>query len=173
MNPFEPRTEPELRQQSFKGNSMKSLNTSPSAIKQTLQRALAFVFTLVIAFAGFLVPEAPFVPAPIPAADAQTPTTNSQYKFGDCSFRKGTGEAATLANSLCFLDWTGFDLTKSNGTAPPASKAVTKTIGRYTVTFTMKLKSDEDYAFPRLVGAAKPSFQPEKPVYNNKHNNIE
>ena len=173
MNPFEPRTEPELRQQSFKGNSMKSLNTSPSAIKQTLQRALAFVFTLVIAFAGFLVPEAPFVPAPIPAADAQTPTTNSQYKFGDCSFRKGTGEAATLANSLCFLDWTGFDLTKSNGTAPPASKAVTKTVGRYTVTFTMKLKSDEDYAFPRLVGAAKPSFQPEKPVYNNKHNNIE
>ncbi|WP_312099618.1 DUF5979 domain-containing protein [Corynebacterium dentalis] len=142
---------------------MNSPSNITRALRSTMMRALAFVSALIIAFAGLLVPEAPFVPTP--TADAQTPP--SKTNFGDCNFRKGTGEAAALANSLCFFDWSGFELTKTTNTATPASKVVTKKVGRYTVTFTMTLKSDRDNAFPSITGKSQPSFQPEKAVFNS------
>lgn len=149
--------------------------TSPSktaqALRGTTMRALAFVSALVIAFAGLLVPEAPFVSTPAPTADAQTPP--SQTNFGDCNFRKGTGEAAKLANSLCFFDWSGFELAKTTNTATPASQVVTKKVGRYTVSFTMTLKSDRDNAFPSITGKSQPSFQPERAVFNSTRSGVD
>lgn len=140
---------------------------------EVMKRMLLHVFTvfsvLLVVAAGLLVPQNPFSPLPEAAAQEQ-PTPSTSYKFGDCSFRKGTGQAEALANQLCFLDWTGFSLERpSGGTVNYGTRDVTKKIGRYTLTFTMTIGSERT-GYPRVVGTNSPSFEPEKAVFNSVRN---
>lgn len=66
-------------------------------------------------------------PQMVQPAQAQTQpgaATSDGVNFGDCDFRKGSGDAEQWANQICWLDMRGLD---QNG-------KITKRIGQYTLT---------------------------------------
>lgn len=138
-------------------------------MNRMLLRAVAVLSVLIVMIGGLVIPQNPLNPFSAPEAEAQTdPTPTSSFKFGDCSFRRGTGQAENLANQLCFLDWTGFSLERlRSSSSNQASTNVTKKVGRYTLTFTMAIGSEEAPGYPKIVGANTPSFQLEKAVFNS------
>lgn len=141
--------------------AMNTIRTQAKVARRALTRALAFVAALFIAFGGTLVPQNPFTP-PAPQTEAQTTAGISQSDFGDCNFRNGTGPVANLATNLCWIDWTGLALKAGAG------QTITKKIGRYTMTFNMRiLNTDVNTRDALLTGTSKPSFQPEKAVFGS------
>ncbi|MEJ5998944.1 DUF5979 domain-containing protein [Corynebacterium sp. H130] len=127
-----------------------------------MQRVLAFFAVLFFVFGGLVVPNNPFS---LPAPKAEAQVTGSQYNMGDCNFRKGTGSLASLGQQLCWIDWTGFQLYRDK------PQTITKKIGRYTLTFTMRVvNTDVNSTIPLITGTDTPSFQPERAVFANPSN---
>lgn len=97
-----------------------------------MRQAASWMVSAVLMVVGAIVLVA--VPDNAPRANAATYTANS-YDWGDCSFRQAGNGGATQqqANSLCWIDWSGVKLPTNSTQRIP----VTRTIGRYTLSFTL------------------------------------
>lgn len=131
-------------------------------MNKALHRALAVFAVFFLTFGGLAIPNNPFS-LPTPEANAQS--TGTQTDMGDCDFRTGTGSLKTLGQQLCWIDWSGFALYRDK------PLTVTKKIGRYTMTFTMRiLNTDVNSSIPLINGTDAPSFQADRAVFANPSN---
>ena len=96
------------------------LHYAQRTIHRTIRGFGALVISLILAAAMLS------FPATAPEADAQVDqaATSDGVNFGDCDFRKGSGDVEQWANQICWLDMRGLD----------NSGRITKRIGQYTLT---------------------------------------
>lgn len=96
------------------------LHYAQRTIHRTIRGLGILVISLILAAAMMSVPAV----APEAAAQADQSATSDGVNFGDCDFRKGSGDVEQWANQICWLDVRGLD----------ESGSITKRIGQYTLT---------------------------------------
>lgn len=105
--------------------------------RSILSRLLAFVMSMIVAVAVLVVPPT------APSAEAADSASSDGVGFGDCDFRKGTGEIEPWASQICWLDLSDMvspvNVVNRNPTAGPVH--ISKVVGDYTIEFDYEIVS--------------------------------
>lgn len=118
--------------------------------RPSIRRFGALLVALVLALAVMMVPSV----APEASADTPGAATSDGVNFGDCDFRKGTGDVEQWANQICWIDMRGLD---QNGT-------ITKRIGQYTLTADV---TAEKYKYDNNAGLTAKFTTQSEPAWKN------
>lgn len=131
-----------------------------------MKRVAALVTTLFVAVALMAIPGTPWEHTTTPKADAQTNQnwTANNTQFGDCSLRQAATvpDVQSFAQQLCWLD-----MKELHGLGS-TSKQVTKNLGRYTLTFDVRLSAGKQTLDSKEPGVTVSSQPNGDSVFGNK-----